>query len=260
MISRDELGQVAEAFNLMAHRLRDYRQSQSAQLLRVQRTTQATIDSFPDPVLVIDLEGQVELANPAAHRLLGVGPGPGQPTNVTWNPPQPLRQPLDEALRGQQDYLPEGFDRTIFIGANGRERVLLPRIVTIRDPYGTTLWCGRPTAGRDPLAPARPGKGKLVATASHELKTPLTSIRLAVHLLLEEATGPLTSKQTELLLDARENCERLLAMLNNLLDLARLEQGWRQLDIQPEAPAALLKSAAETVGPRAGDKGVDIVR
>ena len=73
-------------------------------------------------------------------------------------------------------------------------------------------------------------KSNLVATASHELKTPLTSIRLAVHLLLEESVGPLTSKQTELLLDARENSERLLAMINNLLDLARLEQGSRQLD------------------------------
>ena len=54
-------------------------------------------------------------------------------------------------------------------------------------------------------------KNDLVATASHELKTPLTSIRLAIHLLLEEAVGPLTTKQTELLLDARDNAERLLA-------------------------------------------------
>ena len=60
-------------------------------------------------------------------------------------------------------------------------------------------------------------KSNLVATVSHELKTPLTSIGLAVHLLLEEAAGPLTPKQTELLIDARENSERLLATINNLL-------------------------------------------
>src|SRR4029077_3852265 len=102
-------------------------------------------------------------------------------------------------------------------------------------------------------------KGNMVATVSHELKTPLTSIRLAVHLLLEEAVGPLTPKQMELLLDARENSERLLAMVNNLLDLARLEQGWRQLDVRPESPESLLQAAAEAIRPRAQDKGVDVV-
>jgi signal transduction histidine kinase len=61
------------------------------------------------------------------------------------------------------------------------------------------------------------------------------------------------------LLDARENSERLLAMINNLLDLARLEQGWRQLDIRPESALTLLQSAAEAIRPRAQDKGVDVV-
>src|SRR5207344_3452631 len=73
-VGTDELGQLAQAFNTMAHHLREYRQSQSAQLLRAQQTIQATIDSFPDPVLVIDFEGAVEMANPAARQFLGVVP------------------------------------------------------------------------------------------------------------------------------------------------------------------------------------------
>ena len=101
-------------------------------------------------------------------------------------------------------------------------------------------------------------KSDLVATVSHELKTPLTSIRLAVHLLLEEAVGPLTPKQTELLLDARDNTERLLAMINNLLDLARLEEGRGSWSVCRESPASLLHAAAEAIRPRADDKGVDV--
>jgi signal transduction histidine kinase len=62
----------------------------------------------------------------------------------------------------------------------------------------------------------------------------------------------------ELLLDARENCERLLAMINNLLDLARLEKGSRQLEVCPESPATLLQAASDAVRHRAEDKGVEI--
>lgn len=259
-LSRDELGQLANAFNVMARHLRDFRQSQSAQLLRAQRTSQATIDSFPDAVLVIDAAGNVEMANPAARRWLGVVPKQqGQPAAGFWQAPEPLRQPLADALQGERDYLPEGFDRVIPLGAGNAERIVLPRILTIRDPYGHTLGAAVLLQDVTRLRLLDQVKSNLVATASHELKTPLTSIRLAVHLLLEETTGPLTAKQTDLLLDARENCERLLAMVNNLLDLARLEQGRRQLDLQAVSPADLLQSAADALRPRAQDKGVELV-
>jgi signal transduction histidine kinase/HAMP domain-containing protein len=258
--AQDELGQLAQAFNTMAHHLREYRQSQSAQLLRAQQTIQATIDSFPDPVLVIDFEGSVEMANPAARRLLGVVPRQkGQSASGIWQPPEQLQQPLAEALKGQRDYLPEGFDRVLLIGSSGCETAMLPRILTIRDPLGNALGAAVVLQDVSRLRLLDQVKSNLVATASHELKTPLTSVRLAVHLLLEEAVGPLTPKQTELLLDARENSERLLAMVNNLLDLARLEQGSRQLEVKHESPQSLLQAAAEAAGPRAEDKGVEIV-
>lgn len=260
VVSNDELGNLAHAFNLMARHLRDYRQSQSMQLLRAQRTSQATIDSFPDPVLVIDAAGQVEMANPAARRILGLVPREkGLAAAGTWQPPEPLRQPLSDALQGTHDYLPEGFDHVIPLGGNGAERIVLPRILTIRDPYGHTLGAAVLLQDVTRLRLLDQVKSNLVATASHELKTPLTSVRLAIHLLLEETVGPLTSKQTELLVDARENCERLLAMVNNLLDLARLEQGSQQLDIRPEAPETILQAAGDAVRPRAHDRGIELV-
>lgn len=273
--SGDELGQLAQAFNTMAHRLRDYRQSQTARLLRTQETTQATIDSFPDPVIVVDSEGGVEMANPAARRLLGVVPldrntldrkkhdaqgghEVGLPSAFNLMPSS-LRPPLTEALQGQRDYVPEQFDRAIMLGSGGRERAMLPRIMTIRDAHGHSLGAAVVLQDVTRLRLLDQVKSNLVATASHELKTPLTSIRLDVHLLLEEAVGPLTPKQMELLLDARENSERLLAMIDNLLDLARLEQGWRQLEVLPATPESLLRTAADAVRPRAEDKGVELV-
>jgi two-component system, NtrC family, sensor histidine kinase KinB len=257
--SRDELGQLAAAFNTMGRQLRQYRKTDYARLLRAQRTSQATIDSFPDPVLVVDSESRVEMANPAARRLLGVVPrGAEEEAGLAWQPPEPLRGPLTEALQKQHDFLPEGFDRAVPLRYDGQECFFLPRILSIHDPYGNTLGAAIVLQNVTRFQLLDQMKGNLVATVSHELKTPLTSIRLAVHLLLEEATGPLAPKQTELLVDARDNAERLLATINNLLDLTRLERSQGHLTTRPESPATLLHAAAESIRPRAEDKHLEV--
>jgi signal transduction histidine kinase len=259
VVSQDELGQLAGEFNAMARQLRQYRQTGYARLLSAQRTSQATIDSFPDPVLVVDPEGLVEMANPAAQRMLGVsGKQPDQAAGPVWIPPEAMREPLQEALRQQKPYLPEAFDHAVLLRRDGQEHSFLPHIMPISDPFGFTLGAAVLLHDVTRFRLLDQIKSDLVATASHELKTPLTSIRLANHILLEETIGPLTAKQTELLLDARENTERLLAVVNNLLDLARLEQGREYLDLHPVKPAVLLQSAAEAIRPRADDKGLTV--
>jgi signal transduction histidine kinase len=202
----------------------------------------------------------VEIANPAARRLLGVQTRHSDTRGAAnWQPPTPLQKPLDDALRGQHDYSPEGFERAIRFMSDGRELTLLPRILNIRNAQGDTLGAAVVLQDVTRLQLLDEAKSNLVATASHELKTPLTSLRLAVHLLLEETVGPLNPKQLELLLDARDNCERLLAVVNNLLDLARLEQRDKQLNLQPHRPDLLLRAAADTIRSRADDQGVELV-
>ena len=86
MLTRDELGELAGAFNAMARTLREFRQAGTERLLRAQRTAQATIDSFPDPVVVVDTDGAVERANPAARRILHAFPSEEA---VPWAAPAP---------------------------------------------------------------------------------------------------------------------------------------------------------------------------
>jgi len=109
--SRDELGDLANAFNEMARTLREYRQSGTERLLRAQKTAQATVESFPDPVVVVDPMGSVEQANRAARRLLGVSPTALSP--VPWHPAQPLKSLISDVLAGHGDYLPVSLEQAI---------------------------------------------------------------------------------------------------------------------------------------------------
>jgi NtrC-family two-component system sensor histidine kinase KinB len=222
--------------------------------VRAQRTAQATIDSFPDPVVVVDPAGALERGNPAARRVLGVA---ASEEPATWTPPAPLREPLFGVLSGGADYLPTGMEQSLCLRDEGQERFYLPRILAMGREDGLS---GAAVVLYDVTRLHRVDqlKSDMVSTVSHELKTPLTSVRMAIYLLLEEVVGPLTPKQLELLLAARQDSDRLLAMINDLLDLTRIEQGRLTLDRRPADPLELARGAVERFESRARDAGVEL--
>jgi signal transduction histidine kinase len=258
VFGRDELGRLAVAFNAMTRELRKYRRSNLDRLMRVQKTAQATIDSFSDPVLVVDPGGRVDLTNPAARTIFGVGPtAEGEPGPV-WQPPEALRQPLTDALQVQRAYQSEQFDQAVSFRLGDEDHTFLPQVRPIRDPEGNTLGAAVVLSDITRFRLLDQFKSDLVATVSHELKTPLTAVRLAIHVLLEETIAPLSPKQTELLVDARDNAERLLALIDQLLALARLQRTRDREVFRSEDPVELLRLAADGVRPRAEDKHVEL--
>lgn len=254
----DELGRLAHAFNRMTEKLRGYRESNSQRLLRARQTGQATIDSFPDPVIVLDLLGRVESANPAAQRVLGVRPPDPSGTPLPWQPPESLAQAITDALRLQRPTLTESFDKALTFRLDGDERQYLPQVRPIRSTEGETLGAAAVLNDVTRFRLLDRLKSDWVATVSHELKTPLTSVRLAVHVLLEEVVGPLEPKQIELLMEARDSTERLLKLIEHLLALAKLEDGREQLNLYPVEAVSLLRAAADTVATRAEDKRIEV--
>jgi signal transduction histidine kinase len=94
-------------------------------------------------------------------------------------------------------------------------------------------------------------KNDLVATVAHEFRTPLTSLHMAIHLIAEEAAGPLTERQADLMAAARGDCERLQAIVDDILDLSRIQAGRVELQLQPVEAGAVLAQAAAAVQPQA---------
>jgi two-component system, NtrC family, sensor histidine kinase KinB len=260
IMSEDELGQLARAFNTMARELRARRQAQTSELFRAQQSTQAAINAFPQPVVILDCDGRVEMANPAAQQTLGVAEGENQLTNPEGGHlPKTMLKHVAEAIRDHRSYLPKGLDEAIPLRCGVRDGFFLPRVLPIADPHGNMLGVKVLLEDVTQFRLLDQLKTDMVATASHELKTPLATVRLAIHWLLDGTLGPLTPSQEEVILEARDNAERLLVTINSLLDLARLEQGRQSLDLRPEQPLALLQAAREASRHQAEEKGVEVV-
>jgi len=237
-----ELGQLARAFNTMAEHLRAYRDATVAKVMRTQRTMEATLTSTPEPVFVVSKDGRVEVRNPAAEELAK------SPDFATGFPPG-LAGPLADVLHSGTHYLPTDYAKIVTLKPGREERHYLPRILAIGDTL--TDFKGAAVILQDvtKFRLLDDAKTNLVGTVSHELKSPLTSLRMAVYLLLEQNIPGLSPTQQELLETVRDESDRLLRILDNLLDLARLEAGASSLERQPMKVSDLLEQmAAEARG------------
>ena len=235
--SADEVGKLAEAFNNMASKLRAYRQSTTERIVQAQQVTESALQAFPDPIFVFSAAMEIQLQNAAADTFVQHLGG-----NVLLL--GPIQSYIEDSLKGAADFQPTSFDKAILVNAGVGEKFYLPRVLTMRKENGAVLGVVLALQDVTRLRIADDVKTNLIATVSHELKTPLTSMQMAVYLLLEEKVGSLTPKQTELLLAARTNTDRLFEMVEDLLDLARFEGGAGLIEKKPFACKQLVEDVA----------------
>ena len=259
---RDEIAQLADQFNSMADRLREYRNSSLGELLLAQQAAQAAIDSIPDPVILFSNDGGILKINDAAAALVqkshaGRGRRVGHLTARTCARPWSMHAAM--CSKGKGPYIPNGFEDAIAVtDAGGNEGWVLLRATPVYEQRGringVTVILQDVTRLRrfDEL------KDDLVATVAHEFRTPLTSLRMAIHLVLEGVAGPLSEKQGDLLYAARDDCQRLQRTVDELLDLARIQSGKLSMQPRPVRAADLVHQAIELHRGQADEKQVTL--
>ncbi len=258
--SGDEIGALARELNTMAERIQKYRQSSLGELLEAQLAAQATIDSLPDPVLVVALDGELRHANQAAEAVFKARAEAGAGALAKLDPAirsivERLRQ---HVAAGHGTYIPKGLDEAVKIATDDGERLLLPRAAPLYAEEGDVAGATIVFQDVTRLHRFEELRNDVVATVAHELRTPLTSLRMAVHLLAEQAVGPLTPKQGDLVFAAREECDRLQSIVDELLDLSRIQADRIELRLGQHDPEALVHEAIEAQRSAAATRQVQL--
>ncbi len=255
--SNDEIGQLSGSFNEMAATLRKMRKSDREALVRTRKATQEVFKVLPSPIAVLGSEGEVEVATESAEHYFGLKPG----VNVKDLGQEWLMLLWQKALR--QGSLAESEEGNGYIQhfAESQEYFFQPMALPIpagnesHGFAGTALIFKDVTKEHEQLELKR----SVISTVSHQLRTPLTSLRMSIHLLLEERIGQLNEKQADLLLAARDESERLVHIIDDLLDINRIESGMAHLDIQAVSPSRLGMEGVESFLVQASDQGITIV-
>lgn len=251
--SHDEFGTVARAFNRLLVQLQDYRTSTLAQLLTERNRVTSIVNNLDEGLLLIDENRRVIVANPVASQLLAL-----PPEQLLQRPADELAQQNDlfrELLRyldtpAAQRPAPDAPVLTLTQhGAEAYYRVAVNDVISFNEALDKMEFVGSILTLHNVSEFKRLDqvKSNFLATVSHELKTPLSSINFSLKLLQNGKVGALNDEQQRLVGTLKQENQRLLRLVGELIDVARLESGNIQLNFQAARVAEMVQFAADTI-------------
>jgi len=254
----DEVGALGNALDQMATRLDEARRTEARRMARVERMSDVALDSLYDPVIVTNASGRIVHLNRAADGLFGAIPEGIKPPLEEHIRDRRIRKAVAQAIENQTS-AEEGERSMIPIKVHDNERTYRLRANPMRDDDGKVL--GSVTVLEDItyLRVVDRMKNEFIGVASHELRTPVTSLLLAVQLLDEEALGPLNESQRQVVAAQKQDLERLEKLMRDLLDVTRLEAGTVAARFEMVEPQEIVKNVLHTIRPQAEKKGVELV-
>jgi signal transduction histidine kinase len=259
--SNDEFGEVAEAFNRMAQKLEEYDNSNMAELLFEKKRIDAIINNMKDPVIGLDEKKQILFINIAGLNIIGMNEkdliGKYAPDVAATN--DLMRALIKEIMSGEEQ--PEPVTLKIF--ADNKESFFTKDIYNVTivptgeinpKTIGHVIRLKNVTAFKElDLA-----KTNFLATISHELKTPLSSIKMGTQLLNDNRVGELNAEQKQIIQSINEQANRLTNITGELLDMTQIETGNIHLEKKKVNAGAIIQYAIDATEILAEQKNIKI--
>lgn len=249
----DEFGDLANAFNIMAGKLDEYESSNLAKIKFEKSRIETIINQMRDGIIGLDEKRNILFLNAVSEKLLGLKESDiiGQ-----YAPDIALKNDLMRTLL-QDD--PEKKDLKIF--ADNKESYFSKDVLDVRNNteimgqvIGQVIVLRNITLFHE----LNEAKTNFIATVSHELKTPISSIKMSAQLLTDLRVGELNAEQQELIRSITDDADRLLKITGELLNMSQVETGNIQLKLQPADPVKILDQAVQAVAFQAQQKGIRI--
>jgi two-component system sensor histidine kinase NblS len=260
---KGELGELISSFNEMAERLERYEEQNIEELTAEKAKLETLVSTIADGAVLIDSNLHVILVNPTARRIFGWEGVEMAGENVLHHLPQTVTQELTRPLyqiadgKSSVDREGEEFRISLTEPASRTVRILLTRVF---DQYRETLK-GIAMTVQDITREAElnEAKSNFISNVSHELRTPLFNIKSFIETLHEYGEDLTEMERREFLETANRETDRLTRLVNDVLDLSRLESSCRIYHFEPVDIAQPVEQTLRTYQLNARDKGIELV-
>ncbi len=219
------------------------------------KETDAVIRSIASGLVVVGKNGQIQMMNPAAEKLFGASKKDKIGKNILEDLKQEQLVSLSKDMKGG-----EGKEIEIMSRESETKKILRSSSAVIEDENGQTVGMVCVLSDITKQKELDQLKSDFVSKVSHELRTPLITVRNSLDLILGKSTGPLSEKQEKFLNIAQRNLERLALLVDDILDLSKLEATKMELHIEPRSIEKTIEEVCETLATWAGTKEISIKR
>ena len=246
----DEFGELVNAFNSMAEKLDEYEHSNLAKIKFEKSRIETIINQMRDAIIGLDSKKNILFLNEVAQNLLGL-----KEAEIMG------KYAADIALKNDlmRSLLQEEQKKELKIYADNKESYFNKDVLNVTD--NNTI-IGQVIVLRNitPFHELNEAKTNFIATVSHELKTPISSIKMSAQLLTDNRVGQLTPEQQELINSITDDAGRLLKITGELLNMSQVETGNIQLKLQATDPTLVAEQAIQAVLFQAQQKKIGITK
>lgn len=257
--SHSEFGELARSFNTMAQKLEEYSNSSLAKLMMEKQRIETLINNMSEPVIGLDEANTLLFMNDIALKIAGL-----QKDNVIGKSILGIAEQNDLVKTLVQDLATNDSKTKVLpikIYANNKESYFEKEVIPIKiTPTGEKeeKYIGNVILLQNitPYKELDFAKTNFIATVSHELKTPISSIKMSLQLLENKQVGELNTEQYSLVESIKEDAGRLLKITGELLNMTQVESGTIQISVMPSEAREIVEYAVNATKATAEQKQI----